>query len=348
MSRIIRVVVLSTTALLAVTFAPSAALAEHVSCGDVITEDTTLDSDLHCELPGEESSALIIGADGVTLDLGGHTVSGPAAIGIDNLAGHDDVRIVNGTVSGFGEGIFLAAGRFAEFWPSGADRNELSDLTLSDDQTGVAAYYSEDLLVAHSTFHNHRFGLDLLGVVASRVADNVFSNDDDPIFRRDSAQTAIALFASDHNEIVDNLTSIDVFGITVNGSGNELVGNTVRLSEFWGIEVSGADHTLLRHNVANENVDRPGGQEGGPGDGIFIRQDSSATRLIQNRADRNGDDGIEIRSPDTTLLANRASLNGDFGIEAVPGVHAAGNHAVGNGNPLQCLNVVCLPPLARP
>src|SRR5215207_259822 len=342
-------------ALLAVAFAPSPALAEHLSCGDVITDDTTLDSDLDCGDLSEGESALVIGADGVTLDLGGHTVSGPGSptgldpgVGIDNIEGHDDVRIINGTVRSFAEGVFLAAGHFAEFWPFGADRNELSDLTLRDNLTGVTAFYSEDLLVAHSTFHNHRWGLDLLGVEDSRIADNVFSNDDDPNFRRDSAHVAIGLFASDRNEIVDNLTSIDVFGIIVNGSRNELVGNTVRLSEFWGIEVSGADHTLLRHNVANDNVDRPGGQEGGPGDGVFIDQESSATRLIQNRADRNGDDGIEIRSPDTTLLANQANLNGDFGIEAVPGVHAAGNHAVGNGNPLQCLNVVCLPPLAGP
>jgi parallel beta-helix repeat protein len=336
--------VLATTAVLALTvFVPALALAGPVSCGDVITEDTTLDSDLDCGDLSADESALVIGADGVTLDLGGHSVSGPAAgIGIDNIDGHDDVRIVNGTVRGFDDGVFLAAGHFGEFYPFGADRNELSGLTLRDNNyNGILAYYSEALLVANNTFHNNDFGVEFLGVEDSRIAANVLSNDDDPDFRRDSAQSAISLFVSDRNEVVGNAASIDVFGITVNGSRNKLVGNTVRLSEFWGIEVSGADHTLLRNNVANDNVDRPGGQEGGPGDGIFIRQDTTATRLIHNRADRNGDDGIEIRSPDTTLLANRASLNGDFGIEAVPGVHDAGNRASGNGNPLQCLNVVC-------
>jgi hypothetical protein len=41
------------------------------------------------------------------------------------------------------------------------------------------------------------------------------------------------------------------------------------------------------------------------------------------------------------LVANRANENGDFGIEAIPGVQAHGNHAFGNGNPLQCLDVKC-------
>src|SRR5918995_4880123 len=57
-------------------FGASQASASHVSCGDVITEDTTLDSDLDCgDLSGGAPPALTIGADGVTLDLNGHTIS---------------------------------------------------------------------------------------------------------------------------------------------------------------------------------------------------------------------------------------------------------------------------------
>jgi hypothetical protein len=35
--------------------------------------------------------------------------------------------------------------------------------------------------------------------------------------------------------------------------------------------------------------------------------------------------------------------NGDLGIEAAPGADGGGNKASGNGNPLQCVNVVCRP-----
>jgi dipeptidyl aminopeptidase/acylaminoacyl peptidase len=48
------------------------AVANHVQCGDVITQDTTLDSDL-IDCPGD---GLVIGADNITLDLNGHTIDG--------------------------------------------------------------------------------------------------------------------------------------------------------------------------------------------------------------------------------------------------------------------------------
>src|SRR5512145_568752 len=54
--------------------APPAA-ATHVSCGDTITQDTTLDSDL----VGCAGDGLVIGADGVTVDLGGHRIDGAGA-----------------------------------------------------------------------------------------------------------------------------------------------------------------------------------------------------------------------------------------------------------------------------
>jgi hypothetical protein len=57
----------------------SQALANHVQCGDVITQDTTLDSDL-IGCPGD---GIVIGGSDITLDLGGHTVEGNA-IGVDS------------------------------------------------------------------------------------------------------------------------------------------------------------------------------------------------------------------------------------------------------------------------
>jgi hypothetical protein len=84
----------------------SQALAATVHCGDVITQDTTLTSDL-----GGCSGAAALGVDGdVTLDLNGHTISGDAATGI--LAGGADFQLTirDGTVSGFGTGVLIAKG----------------------------------------------------------------------------------------------------------------------------------------------------------------------------------------------------------------------------------------------
>ena len=81
-------------------FGDSQASASHVSCGDTITADTTLDSDLlNCP-----NNGILIGADGITLNLNGHVIDGdgtPAAgcdpdvelchIGVGNDR-HDRVR----------------------------------------------------------------------------------------------------------------------------------------------------------------------------------------------------------------------------------------------------------------
>jgi hypothetical protein len=78
--------------------APTVAAAQ-VSCGQVVTQSATLDADLVCS----GSSGLVIGADGITIDLNGHTISGSLTIGgvgID-LADHDMVTVRNGTLDGF-------------------------------------------------------------------------------------------------------------------------------------------------------------------------------------------------------------------------------------------------------
>ena len=91
--------------------------ATHVSCGQTITTDTVLDSDLLCPDKG-----IVIGAGNIELDLDGHEVRGQffGTIGIDNGAGHDGVRIEDGVVASFRTGVKLAS----------AEANHLADLTV--------------------------------------------------------------------------------------------------------------------------------------------------------------------------------------------------------------------------
>src|SRR5436309_5420776 len=80
-----RLLLLAATVVALVSIGTEPALAAHVQCGDVITADTTLDGDLHCPADG-----LVIGADDLTLDLGGHLIAAETLFskGIDNSAGH--------------------------------------------------------------------------------------------------------------------------------------------------------------------------------------------------------------------------------------------------------------------
>jgi hypothetical protein len=98
--------------------AAGSALASHVRCGDTITADTTLDSDLvNCP-----NNGIVIGADNITLDLNGHTIDGDATpvdpcpegeacdVGVVNLAGYDRLTIRGGTIQQFGVGVLVEGG----------------------------------------------------------------------------------------------------------------------------------------------------------------------------------------------------------------------------------------------
>src|SRR5215467_5766580 len=75
-----------------------------------VTQNLTLADDIG-PCPGD---AVIVGADGVHLDLNGHTISGTGAqagthVGI-RATGRQKLKISNGTVTGFDAGIALIGG----------------------------------------------------------------------------------------------------------------------------------------------------------------------------------------------------------------------------------------------
>ena len=74
-------------------------------CGTPVTSDLTLTADLYCP----DGDGLVIGADGITVDLGGFTVSGEDVIGTVGILVHgfQDVIIINGTVRGFHIGVII-------------------------------------------------------------------------------------------------------------------------------------------------------------------------------------------------------------------------------------------------
>jgi parallel beta-helix repeat protein len=108
-----------------------------------------------------------------------------------------------------------------------------------------------------------------------------------------------------------------------------------------GIEVEGLNANLLVNNLVS----------GAGIQGIFIRPGSTNTVLSHNIVVNNGfaevgqpGDGILNDAPTTTLTANIANSNANLGIDSVAGaIDGGGNHAHGNGNPLQCTNIVCSP-----
>jgi hypothetical protein len=80
-----------------------------ISCGQTITENTILGEDLVC--PPGTNYAIEIGASNVTLDLGGHLLSGYAPGTGVLTVGHEGITIRNGAIEGFNDGIFIINSR---------------------------------------------------------------------------------------------------------------------------------------------------------------------------------------------------------------------------------------------
>ena len=317
-----------------------------VSCGDLITRDTTLQNDL-VDCPDD---GLVIGADNITVDLNGHVVDGlgdeiclASRVGIFNH-GHTGVTIEGGVVREFTLGVLLVH----------ATSNTLSDLTVSDACTGITVNSGFGNVVDQNVVHNHTYGIQLLFSDHNRVTRNTQSNDDTPDRRQNDARNGISLFDSDDNLIRQNSVTVNSFGISIDASlpndassHNVVEKNSATGNEFAGIEVSSSDATIVRKNQVSDNVDVPGGIDGF-GDGILVWDRSTDTRVEHNVTSGNSGDGIDVGGflgnsvPGTLLTKNTANGNGDLGINALPGViDGGGNKARGNGNPLNCLNVAC-------
>jgi Right handed beta helix region len=206
-------------------------------CGATITKSTKLTQDL-TNCPGV---GIRIGADGVTLDLDGHTVSAaakrnPKAHGILNV-GHDRVTIEGGTVKGFGAyGVRLA----------GVQRNHVVDMKMTGNFTGIGLVESSHDLIERSAMTGSRFvGVNLTGGTANRVARNHIA---DSIGYGVLLQTSVADHGS-HNRILEN--AIEGKGIQVNPGqvAAMIASNAVQSGAAEGIVVY-EPSTILQGNVA--------------------------------------------------------------------------------------------------
>lgn len=214
-----------------------------VSCGEVITHNTTLQNDL-TNCPGD---GIVIGADRITLDLNRHTVEAscssgcPGQDGIDNSGGYDRVRIRNGIVRGFEHSVALV----------GANNNTLSDLTVQfggpegRDGIGILLSDSNDNKLDHSTISGGAPAVllsdsDRNTISRSSIGGGVDIHTGDGLELRDG---------SDDNKLVDSRVGALGGGITIyNSADNRLTRNAIGGYVF-GIALGAAQRTVISHNT---------------------------------------------------------------------------------------------------
>jgi hypothetical protein len=267
-------------------FSPGQALAAQVGCGDVITEDTTLSGDLvNCQ------DGIIVGADNVTLNLGGHTIGGAGVgatpfvfhAGVTNT-GHDNVRIVNGTVRQFDTGVRLGLPA-----TPGPSANVLSGLTLTGNGDGVEQVSGQGTTIEKSSvFGNVDVGIRLFGFDNVVEKNTLGDNPDAGVSERGA-----------RNLVEQNSVRGGTVGILVLGQAGRFEKNSVSAATEDGISVqSFADRAVLNKNATKQNGD----------DGIDV--ESATTTLTKNTANANGDLGIESVTG-VAAAKNKARDNGN-------------------------------------
>jgi parallel beta-helix repeat protein len=351
------------------------ASASHVSCGDEITADTTLDSDLaNCP-----NNGVLIGADDITLDLNGHTIDGDGTefagctkgaicdTGVAN-DGHNGVTVRDGRVREFAVGVLvggarenrvlkIVASRHAFFGVvvGGSARSVIRDSSLSrniaPEGDGLGVFASDRIRIVHNRIRrNPGPGIHLAESAENLIERNVFSRNGPAILIEDANRNrvqrngvrrggGIIVAPGNGNVIVRNRLSRAVDSISVEGgSGNLVAGNVVANTPTVGIRL-GFVHPPIGgdHNVVRGNVVRGGGD-----DGFVVTAKDDHSVLKRNVARRNQRDGFDIASKSVKLADNLAVRNGSVGIEAVAGVtDGGGNRAHGNGGSAQCINIAC-------
>jgi hypothetical protein len=281
-------VVATVVALLTVGAAPitagvAAAAGGGVRCGQTVTASIRLTKDLGpCAGDG-----LVVTKNGVTVDLGGHTLRGDGdpvntadQVGI-RLSNVTTVSVQNGTVRDFNAGIAI----------EGGSRNTVTDMTVTNN-TGTGTSLHGDGVVLDATTnnrirhaaitHNGPFDGVLMThaatnnrVLASSVNDNnilsvIPGTADTQVdwgFNIDSGSSGNVI---DGNQVLRN-GALGIAPVGPDVTGTRITNNVVRANGAFGIVAGGLGGQFISGNVVDHNgydQFRPAGTEAGTAGGV--------------------------------------------------------------------------------
>ena len=336
------------------------ALGNHVACGDVVTQDTTLDSDL-IDCPGD---GIVVAADDVTLDLRGHTVAGPGTGSGIRAVGHHGLTVQHGVIRGFWVGLDLdsvaatrtrglairsngiglrlvgAGNRIAA--------NEIRDNVTGADLRGAGNRFvrnvvSADLFSGPPTFAPAPIGVRVVGssspevsgslvsgyyrsieldrVTGAHVAGNVLTPGEKLAAGAGEPMLGIYAHAGSVNFLRRNVVSGTTNGIYVSEPGTRIEWNAAVGNRRGMMITREASDIAIRHNLAADSL-----EEG-------IDTNALRTLLERNVAARNRS-GIVTRgiASGSVLKGNLATSNRIHGIEAGTGTTVTRNLAYRNGD----------------
>jgi parallel beta-helix repeat protein len=325
-----------------------------VSCGQTLKASVRLADDL-ADCPG---SGLIIGANGITVDLNGHTIDGtnnrkPGIAGVVNDK-HANVTIENGAITDF---------YFAGVSVSGSRGVVLRKLTVSkvgagckqgDQCAGIFLMQATGTTISDSSLSNNVQSFQVNGI-------DVYASPGTLVQRSRIDRNAghgVAVFQSPRSRFVGNgLEGNRLIGLQVNSSSDStlVTGNRARGNRTAGIAVGASSNLRVLDNTVSGNGEVGlllfdltgslvrGNRASGNPNGIVLyggqadvagyagKHGATRNELVANKATKNTRSGILVRgdggkdvADDNLLSGNVANGNGRNGGIVLQG-SASGN-----------------------
>lgn len=301
-----------------------AAAAPNLSCGEVISASVTLTGNLHCDGTG-----LIVDADNdVTLDLGGHTVTGNGTGDGIVLSSSDEpdftYTLENGRIAGFASGVLAGA-------VSVADVNGVT-ITASPTAVEFGAQLS-DFSLANSRitgatndfFYGPGVNIVFVDVTGSTIiggAEQIITGLGDGYYHDDHITDSAVTFETPGNDVIsdnvfdDSMVDEGTFGGQLIIEDNTFEGAFLYLS--------------VDANLGNDAItDNRFIDNGASGLYVAAAGEVSVGTISSNTATGNGFLPTGQLDFDGHLLADGITVDQNFGPVTVADNHSARNAAFG-------------------
>ena len=261
-ARFARIAVVGSVIVVAAAVAPAASRTPS-RCGEIITDDLTLDQDLACLAGG-----LVVGADGIKINLNGHSIVGAGTgVGI-TVIGHAGVTIYgDGTIARFFTAVLIRDSRDVVIKDNAVAQN-VDGIDVQQGSRGITIKANElsanttrgvmvrsdvtDVEVKNNTFTGNRVGVLVNGPTRATVKANFISSSL-------LAGIRIGPTATD-NLLLDNIVVAGPAGIEflimsgAGATGNAIRDNTVTANTC-GVKGPTAGNTFEGNTIAANTTD---------------------------------------------------------------------------------------------
>jgi parallel beta-helix repeat protein len=220
-------------------------LAISPSCGQVITQNVVLTSNLNCA----DSDGLIVGASDIVIDLNGHTISGPdvdsqektsSKVGV-MIPNMNNVVVQDGTIQGFQAGILM----------TGSQNVEIKGIVSKDNQIGAFSTGASIVNVHLSILMNNQIGFAGHSTQQATIENNILYQ---------NTLAGITLVNSDNGVLTLNSITESGNGLYVDNQSNNnnvnfnnVLLNTIDLNNANGLPVNTNANTYDQNNCMTSN-----------------------------------------------------------------------------------------------